>query len=271
MKYIDIENNIKLDFKINDRPYVIKQYAKDWYAYNNWSFEFLKNLDPEHKIKVNPVIGNMYSGENKFVSINLKDYIEKVISSDTDAFLTTFHLFDKFPNLKKHIDYQNIKKNSVIYSLLSWIGPKSTITGFHADWAENINVQIKGKKIFYIVSPKYNKNMYPSKTYERFSTASLVDLKNYDKDKFSLFEESEVVKVILEAGDAIYLPRGWWHYVESLEPSINVSVHYWKLGSFFKDFVIGLSKMFFHNIGLYKKNNCACHNYNEKGKRILRS
>ena len=46
MKYIDIENNIKLDFKINDRPYVIKQYAKDWYAYNNWSFEFIKNLDP---------------------------------------------------------------------------------------------------------------------------------------------------------------------------------------------------------------------------------
>ena len=38
MKYIDIENNIKLDFKINDRPYVIKQYAKDWYAYNNLSF-----------------------------------------------------------------------------------------------------------------------------------------------------------------------------------------------------------------------------------------
>ena len=69
MKYIDIENNIKLDFKINDRPYVIKQYAKDWYAYNNWSFEFLKNLDPERKIKVNAVIGNMYSGENKFVSI----------------------------------------------------------------------------------------------------------------------------------------------------------------------------------------------------------
>ena len=40
--------------------------------------------------------------------------------------------------------------------------------------------------------------MYPSNIYERFSTASPVDLKNYDKNKFPLFEESEVVKVILE-------------------------------------------------------------------------
>ena len=271
MNYIDIEKKIRLDFKINDRPYVIKQYAKDWYAYKNWSFDFLKKLDPNNKTKVNAVIGNMYAGKKEFVEIKLKDYIEKIISTDTSAFLTTFHLFDKFPELKKHIDYQNIRKNSVIYSLLSWIGPKSTITGFHADWAENINVQIKGKKVFYIVSPKYNQNMYPSETYERFSTASLVDLKNFNKNKFPLFEKSKIIKVILNPGDAIYLPRGWWHYVESLEPSINVSVHYWKLSSFFIDFITGLSKMFLHNVGLYKKNNCACHTFNEEGKRVLRA
>ena len=45
----------------------------------------------------------------------------------------------------------------------------------------------------------------------------------------------------------------------------------YKLNSFFKDFTTGLSKMLFHNIGLYKKHNCACHTYNDKGKRVLRS
>jgi len=67
MNFTDIEKNIKLDFKINNKPYVIKQYAKNWYAYKNWSFEFLKNLDPNDKINVNTVIGNMYSGDKKFV------------------------------------------------------------------------------------------------------------------------------------------------------------------------------------------------------------
>ena len=75
-------------------------------------------------------------------------HIANIIANDTNAYLTTFYLFKKFPNLKKHIEYQNIKDNSVICQLLGWIGPSGTITGFHADWSENINVQIKGKKIF---------------------------------------------------------------------------------------------------------------------------
>lgn len=271
MKYTDIQKKDKIDFSIEDKPYVIKQYAKDWQAYKNWSFDFLKSLDPEQKMNVNTVIGNLYTGEKKFISIKLNEYIEKIISSETNEYLTTFHLFNKFPSLKKHIDFRNIKKNSIIHSLLCWIGPKSTITGFHADWSENINVQIKGSKIFYLVSPKSNKKMYPSPTYERFSTASLIDMKNLDKKKFPLFDDCEIIKTVLKSGDAIYLPRGWWHYVESLEPSINVSIHYWKLGSFFRDFLGGLSKMFLHNMGLYKKKDCACHNYNDKGKRIVRA
>jgi len=160
-------------------------------------------------MNVNTVIGNLYTGEKKFVSVKLNEYIEKIISSNTDTFLTTFHLFNKFPFLKKHIDYKDIKKNSIIHSLLSWIGPKSTIIGFHTDWAENINVQVRGSKVFYLVSPKYNKNMYPSPTYKRFYIVSLVDMKSLNRKKFPLFEEGEIIKVVLEAGDAIYLPREW--------------------------------------------------------------
>ena len=110
MIYKDIQINQKLDFKIEDKPYLIKGYAKEWYAFKNWSFDFLKNLDPEQKMNVNTVKGNLYTGGKEFVSIKLNEYIEKIISSKTDAFLTTFHLFDKFPFLKKHIDYKNIKK-----------------------------------------------------------------------------------------------------------------------------------------------------------------
>ena len=145
------------------------------------------------------------------------------------------------------------------------------ITGFHADWSENINVSIKGKKIFYLVSPKYNDCMYPSEKFERATTISQVNLKKFDENKFPLFKKAKLIKVILNQGDAIYIPRGWWHYAEALTPTINVSVHYWNLGNFFRDLLFHASKMFLHNIGLYKKDNCVCHVYNEKGKRLVRS
>ena len=268
MNYSDIQISSSIDFNTTNKPYLIKNYAKDWYACKNWSFEYLKNLDSN--LPVNAIIGNATSGEKEAVSIKFKDYIANIISNDTNAYLTTFYLFKKFPNLKKHIEYQNIKDNSLICHLLGWIGPSGTITGFHADWSENINVQIKGKKIFYLVSPEYNKYMYINERFERISATSLVELKNFDETKFPLFKKAKLIKVILEDGDAIYIPRGWWHYVESLAPSISVSVHFWRLGSFFKDLVPESAKVFLHDIGLYKKNNCSCHTYNNEGKRIKR-
>lgn len=30
--------------------------------------------------------------------------------------------------------------------------------------------------------------------------------------------------VVLEPGDVLFVPRGWWHFVESLELSISVNV-----------------------------------------------
>ena len=51
--------NIKedLDFNKTDQPYVIKKYARDWYAFNNWSFDFLKKLDKNlFVIKDNAII-----------------------------------------------------------------------------------------------------------------------------------------------------------------------------------------------------------------------
>ena len=50
------------------------------------------------------MIGNAASGKKEAVSIKFKDYIANIIANDTNAYLTTFYLFKKFPNLKKHIE-----------------------------------------------------------------------------------------------------------------------------------------------------------------------
>ena len=268
MNYINIKINDVLDFKTTNEPYVIKDHAKDWYAYKNWSFEYIKNLDSN--LLVNTIVGD-YSGKQEIIPCKLKNYIEKIISNQTTLYLALFQIFKEFPDLKKHIKYQDIKKHSIYYHLLSWIGPKGAITGFHADWSENINTSIRGKKKFYLVSPKYNKCMYPSEKFERATIVSNIDLKNIDEKKFPLFREAELIKVTLEEGDALYIPRGWWHYAESLTPTINVSIHYWRLGNFFRDFLLEVAKIFMHNIGFYKKYKCACHTFNDKGERLIRS
>ena len=268
MNYSNIRTSETADFKNIEEPYLIKNYAKDWHAYKNWSFEYIKNLDSN--LAVNAIAGN-YSEKEELVPWKLGSYIEKIVSNETSNYLALFQIFKEFPDLKKHIQYQDVKKNSMYCHLLSWIGPKGAITGFHADWGENINTSIRGKKRFYLVSPKYNECMYPSKKFERATTLCHIDPKNYDEKKFPLFKKAKLEKVILEEGDALYIPRGWWHYTESLTPTINVSFHYWRFVNFFRDLLTEAAKMYLHNFGLYKKYNCACHTVDDKGKRLIRS
>ena len=95
MNYINIKINDVLDFKTTNEPYVIKDYAKDWYAYKNWSFEYIKNLDSN--LLVNTIVGD-YSGKQEIIPCKLKNYIEKIISNQTTLYLALFQIFKEFPD-----------------------------------------------------------------------------------------------------------------------------------------------------------------------------
>ena len=43
------------------------------------------------------------------------------------------------------------------------------------------------------------------------------------RKRFPHFEYEKYVDVILEEGEMLYVPVGWWHYVRSLEVSFSVS------------------------------------------------
>lgn len=270
MNGINIKNNTDFQNKLDlykNKPYIIKEFSKNWQAQQKWSFNFLKKQDPN--LIINTVIGNAATKEKNLKKIMLSEYVDNVLENKENSYLTTFHLFKKFPYLKKDINIEEIKKKSILHHLLAWIGPANTITGFHADWSNNINVQICGKKIFYLVSPKFNKNMYISKRFERISITSQIDINDYNESTHPLFKKAEIISFELNPSDAIFIPRGWWHYVKSVSPSISVSIHYWGLVDFFRDLPIELTKVFLHDLGIFKKNNCACHEVKD-GKRIKR-
>ena len=41
--------------------------------------------------------------------------------------------------------------------------------------------------------------------------------------RFPHFHEAEYVEGVIAEGECVYIPRGWWHYVRSLEASVSVS------------------------------------------------
>ncbi|XP_063423182.1 uncharacterized protein LOC134707400 isoform X2 [Mytilus trossulus] len=106
-----------------------------------------------------------------------------------------------------------------------WIGSEGCYTNCHYDtYGFNLVAQICGRKRWTLFPPSDTKSMYPTRIpYEESSVFSQVNVKKPDTTTFHLFKNSHPHVVILEPGDVLYVPRHWWHFVESLETSISIN------------------------------------------------
>ncbi|KAN0065048.1 hypothetical protein ACQY0O_001541 [Thecaphora frezii] len=117
-----------------------------------------------------------------------------------------------------------------------WIGPSSTFTPLHRDPYENLFVQVVGRKRIHIFPPTAESSLYLNPSGPQSNT-SQVEMEEalLDTGKEQMEKEWPLLEKALGAtltaavevgpGDAMFIPRGWFHCVMSLETS--VSVNWW--------------------------------------------
>lgn len=251
----------KKNYLSKKKPVLIKGLANDWGATKKWDFDFLSNLDDDKDVYL--ISDNFIQDDNRYKSASFKDYIIKLKNAEKNGttikdYLTTLDIFKFYPHLKADIDFSIFEKHTKENVVNAWIGPPNTISGFHADTANNVYAQVKGKKMFILCSTVFNKTMYPSKKHIYGAVASSVDINNFDVAKYPEFKNNEFKSVILEPGDVLYVPKNWWHYVQSLNYSISIS----NFGYTIKELYTLIPKErileSLHKRGYYKPLNCFC-------------
>ncbi|VDM22157.1 unnamed protein product [Wuchereria bancrofti] len=85
-----------------------------------------------------------------------------------------------------------------------------------------IECEIVGRKFLRIIPATETENMYPRQDGILTST-SQIDVRCPDLTEFPRFREAHVFDCTLCAGDCLFIPAGFWHYVFALDPSISVS------------------------------------------------
>ncbi|KAJ3479826.1 hypothetical protein NLI96_g8785 [Meripilus lineatus] len=122
-----------------------------------------------------------------------------------------------------------------------WIGDGRSVTSIHSDPYENVYCVIRGSKTFTLLPPTegwcMRERTYPHAKYER-TTRGLEIIPSGDDvppirwssvlDPTTpglLPPEAHPISITVSAGECLYLPAGWWHYVE--QNNVTIAVNYW--------------------------------------------
>jgi hypothetical protein len=101
-----------------------------------------------------------------------------------------------------------------------WIGPARTVTPLHCDYDDNIFAQIWGTKRIFLAPPHHAEFLYPSEA-NAILFGSPFDPESPDFDKFPLARQATTIEVIVNPGDMLYVPAGWYHQVRALTFSLS--------------------------------------------------
>lgn len=108
-----------------------------------------------------------------------------------------------------------------------WLGPAGTVTPLHCDYDDNIFAQVWGKKRIMLAPPHHDAFLYVREA-NPVLFGSPVDAEAPDFERYPLARQAQLLECLVEPGELLYVPAGWYHQVRAL--SFSLSVNRWARG-----------------------------------------
>jgi hypothetical protein len=206
------------------RPVVIKGLLDKQIAGQKWTKDYFKSTMGE--IMVDVYDNSIKTDGSAYTSADLKmrfDDFLNVIEKDehTDLRMFLFNLFKYNPVLKKEFPCPNIFKGLLDNYGLTFFAGKDTTIRIHydLDMSNVLHTQVYGRKRVVLISPEYNELLYrlPLNTY------SLADINNPDYEKYPGLKYVRGSECILETGDSVFMPSGYWHLMNYITGGMSVA------------------------------------------------
>lgn len=226
-------HEFKTNYYSKGIPLVIKDLAKNWTASEKWTWNYFKEMVGSKKVGI---YNNQKS--DAFTPVNtaddytyFTDYIDMIQSGPAPWRIFLFNIFDHAPQLTKDFTWpEHLMKGFVKKYPMLFTGGAGSITHMHfdIDLSHILHTQFLGRKRVLLFPYSEQHKLYR----KPFEVLSLADFSNYyDVQKSKLnFEKYPAIKaargyeLILEPGDTLYMPAGYWHHMEYLESGVAMSL-----------------------------------------------
>jgi lysine-specific demethylase 8 len=176
-------------------------------------------------------------------------------------YLADWPILQEFPELRADFDLGSLWTGRRWTWEYVFIGPSATVTGLHQDIHHNWFCQVRGSKEILLFPADQIPGEFVSGKYNLGSVLCTIDILRLREQprEASAFASAEGRYARVEAGDALYIPKGTWHAVVSREPSISLGVFGLTVGEILTAGAWAELKNLLHRAGLYRSRNCICH------------
>lgn len=216
-------------YVVGSRPLVLTDVARDWPAMRRWSPQDLRDRFGHLRVEVQAErSADPHYEVNKLDhkrEMQLSAFVDQVVAGGVtnDYYLTANNemlarpefapLLADVGSLPAFCDPAQLARRASF-----WFGPAGTVTPLHHDTIMLCHTQVVGRKRWRFISPLQTPLLY-----NHFQVYSPVDIDRPDLNRYPLFAQATVLEVIVEPGETVFLPLGWWHQVAALDVSLSFS------------------------------------------------
>ncbi|MBL7861681.1 MAG: cupin-like domain-containing protein [Cyclobacteriaceae bacterium] len=205
------------------KPVVLRGLWKQYPAYTKWTMDFFRQTMGSIEVGL---FGNRKEDLSKTLQVpnavmRFDEYLNLIEREPTDLRLFLFPIFKHRPELLKDFDYPKITSGYIKVPFM-FFGPPKSIVRMHQD-IDMCNVyltQFHGRKRVVLFAPDQSDLLYRLP----FNVHSTVDVDNPDYEEYPGLKYVKGSSTILEHGDTLFMPSGYWHHIEYLEGGFGLSV-----------------------------------------------
>lgn len=205
-------------------PVVVNDLAADWPALERWTPERLSARFGARNVRVYDASFGA-PGRDYMASIDtmaFADFLEQTQARGRDLRMFLYNLSHKIPELLDDVHLPDVGLQFSRRFVFSFFGCAGSTTPLHydIDMGDVLHTVIRGCRRIRLFPPASAAALYRHPCTVR----SYVDLDTPDFDRFPALAYAEGYEVILQPGQTLYMPGGWWHEFHYLEPGMGVSL-----------------------------------------------
>jgi len=225
------------DFRVNYyepmKPLIITELSKEWPAYNKWNWDFFQQVVGNVEVGVyNNIKSDAYTPVNKADDyMKFGEYLNMVKQGPVALRIFLFNIFQHAPRIVSDFSWpEHLMKGFVKRYPMLFVGGQGSITHMHfdIDLSHILHTQFAGRKRVLLFPHEEQYRLY-RKPYEVLSFANFegyADPENskLDTRQFPAIEKARGYEVIMEHGDTLFMPAGYWHHMEYLDSGFAMSL-----------------------------------------------